>query len=368
MRSSDFKAINVTIPYKEKVIPYLNGIDEHAKAIGAVNTVVNRGGELFGFNTDFEGMKRMLLRAGFEIKEKKVLVLGSGGTSKTARAVTDHLGAREVIVVSRTGDVNYGNVLSLHSDAEYIINTTPCGMFPDIHSKALPIDGFDCLEGVADVVYNPLRTEIVLDAEERGLKTCNGLYMLVAQAVLASGIFLSKEYPDKTVDDVFKTILDEKQNIVFTGMPGCGKTTIGKLVAEKLNMEFIDTDDLIARKSGLSPSRIITENGEDHFRDIESEIIASIAAKNHCVIATGGGSVLRNENVRNLKKNGKVIFLNRSIEDIVPTDDRPLSSSRAAIRKRYDERLPVYKRSADIEIFASGGVEEVLNRVLSVIQ
>lgn len=363
MQKHDFTAINVTIPYKETVIPYLAEIDEAAKKIGSVNTIVNRDGKLFGYNTDFFGFKALLERNGFELKDKKVLILGSGGTAKTAFAVSEYLGASEVIVVSRGGEVNYDNVKQLHADASYIINTTPCGMYPKNDTSAITLDGFECLEGVADVVYNPLETRIVREARELGLKHCCGLYMLVAQAVKASEIFLGTIYDGEVYDKAFNYVLSLKQNVVLVGMPGCGKSTIGKALAEKLGKEFVDTDELIVKNENMPIPEIFKTFGEKYFRDAETKAVKQASAKNGFVIATGGGAVLKKENIDALSSNGKIFFLNRPLEEILPTDDRPLSSNFADLKKRFDERYPVYKSVCDDEIFVDGIVENSVNKI-----
>ena len=313
-------------------------------------------------------MKLLFERSGFDFDGKKILILGSGGTAKTAIAVAESMGAREVVVVSRSGEVNYSNVKAKHSDAGYIINTTPCSMFPNIHSSALTLDGFEKLEGVGDVVYNPLKTAITLEAEEKGIKNCNGLFMLVAQAVYASAIFLGKDPDESSFESVYKKILSSVENIVLIGMPGSGKTTVGKLLAEKTGKKFVDTDELITEREGKTPAELIRQFGEEHFRDRETKVIESLAGENRLVIATGGGSVLRTENVRNLRRNGKLFFLNRRIDDIVPTDDRPLSSNRADLEQRFLERLPVYRAVCDTEITVSGDVSAVCEMIMGEIK
>lgn len=363
MKNRDFSGINVTIPYKQRVMEYLSYIDPMAKEIGAVNTVVNRDGVLSGYNTDFGGLKKLILRQGFDFTDKKVLILGSGGTSKTAFAVSKALGAASVHKVSRKGELNYDNVLSLHANADFIINTTPCGMFPKNDTAAISLDGFDILKGVVDVVYNPLETMLVRQAKEKGVKACCGLYMLVAQAVLASEIFLGTTYDESVYEDTYRFVLAKKQNIVLTGMPGSGKSTIGKALAERLGKEFIDTDELIIKNEKIPISEIFARHGEPYFRSAETEAIKEASAKSGCVIATGGGAVLKKENVNFLRSNGKIFFLNRPIDDILPTDDRPLSSNRSDLQKRFDERYPIYKETADEEIFVDGKVENAVRRI-----
>ena len=363
MTKRDFSGINVTIPYKQRVMEYLSYIDPMAQEIGAVNTVVNRDGVLYGYNTDFGGLKKLILRQGFDFTDQKVLILGSGGTSKTAFAVSKALGAASVLRVSRKGELTYENVLSLHADADFIINTTPCGMFPNNDTAAISLDGFESLQGVVDVVYNPLETKLVRQAKEKGIDGCCGLYMLVSQAVLASEIFLDTSYDESVYEDTYRFVLSKKQNIVLTGMPGSGKSTIGKALSEKLGKEFVDTDELIIKNEKMPISEIFARHGESYFRFAETEAIKEASSKSGFVIATGGGAVLKKENVDYLRSNGKIFFLNRPIADILPTDDRPLSSTRADLQKRFDERYPIYQKTADEEIFVDGKVENAVRRI-----
>lgn len=364
MKKKEFSAVNVTIPYKETVMKYLSAIDAAAKEIGSVNTVVNKNGALCGYNTDFYGLRALLINNGFELKDKKVLVLGSGGTSKTATAVCRSLGAKEVCVVSRNGELNYQNVLFLHGDAQYIINTTPCGMFPDNKSSAISLDGFGALEGVCDVIYNPLRTPLLLEAKEKKLKYCGGLYMLVMQAVKASELFLGTEYPESTGSSVYEKLLREKENIVLTGMPGSGKSTIGALLSKELSRPFVDTDELIKEKAGITIPDIFSKFGEEYFRKLESEVIAETSKKTGLVVATGGGAVLKKENVKNLSQNGKIFFLDRPLEQIVPTADRPLSNSELSLKKRFAERYEIYQDTCDKRIPVDGVPQHAVKLIL----
>lgn len=354
MEKRNFRAINVTIPYKKDVIPYLKEISPMAAAIGAVNTIVNRNGELYGYNTDFGGMLDLINRTGITIQGKKVLILGTGGTSKTAEAVAKHMGAAVVWKVSReakTGVLTYEQVLAQHLDAQILINTTPKGMFS--REGGMPIDPavFPNLSGVIDAVYNPLRTEFVLKARSLGVPAAGGLYMLVRQAVLASEIFLDVTYPETVTEQVYRKIKADKENIVLIGMPGSGKTTVGKLLAQELGRPYWDTDTLIEEKTGKTPAQIILEQGEPAFRDIETEVIRELAVQNGSVIATGGGAVLRPENAEFLRRNGKLFFLDRPLEMLIPTQDRPLSSTKDAITQRYRERYPVYTAAADVKVY-----------------
>ena len=362
----DFLAINVTIPYKELIMPHMYFTDESAKAIGAVNTVVNRGGRLYGYNTDFYGMSMLARHAGVDMQGKKVAILGTGGTSKTASAVVKALGAREVLRVSRTareGSITYGELYEKHTDTEIIINTTPMGMFPNIFGLSLDITSFPILSGVLDAVYNPLRTPLILSAMERGIAAEGGLYMLVSQAVKASEIFIDTVYPERELDRVYKKILSEKENIVLCGMPASGKSTVGKLLAKDLGRDLIDTDTLIEERAGIPIPEIFNQFGEAYFRDLETEIIKDVSQKNGHIIATGGGAVLREDNIRALKKNGKLYFIDRPLSALIPTADRPLSSDRASIEKRYSERYGTYTSTADVRIDASENADNVASLI-----
>lgn len=346
----NFRAINVTIPYKQDVIPFLYEIEENARLIGAVNTIVNRDGKLYGYNTDFGGMTALIHRAGISVADKKVLILGTGGTSKTAAAVAKHLGAAAVYKVSRTagdGVITYVEALSRHNDADILINTTPRGMFS--REAGMPIDplAFPRLCGVVDAVYNPLRTAFVQCARKAGIPAIGGLYMLVMQAVLASEIFTGTPISADKAAAVYRKIHLQKENIVLTGMPASGKTTIGRLLAEKLGRPFIDTDAEIVKAAGADIPTLFAERGESAFRDLETAAVRAATAGTGVVIATGGGAILRPENVDALRQNGRLFFLDRSPENLLPTADRPTASNREAMKARYAERLPLYRATAD---------------------
>lgn len=367
MRKKDFKAINVTIPYKEAVIPYLYEIEDTAAEIGAVNTVVNRNGRLYGYNTDFYGMTRLIAHANIDVREKRVAILGSGGTSKTARAVAGRLGADEIIRVSRNGRngaVTYEELYEKHPDIQIIINTTPIGMFPDVFESPVDLSRFPSLVGVIDAVYNPLRTRLVLEAAGKNISSEGGLYMLTAQAVRASEIFLGTHYSESECDRVFNEMSKAKENIVLIGMPSSGKSTVGRLLADKLGRKFYDTDTLAEERIGMSISEYFLKFGEATFRTEEQEAVRDVCKNTCSVISTGGGAVLRSENVRNLKKNGKLFFIDRPLEALMPSEDRPLASNRRAITQRYEERYEIYKAAADVVIPAECEVDEVAERIL----
>ena len=353
MKKADFNAINVTIPYKEKVIPFLSYIDEEAKAIGAVNTIVNNGGRLSGYNTDFAGMRSLILKTGIDPEGKTALILGTGGTSRTAAAVLKSLGAKEIKRVSRSGKdgaLTYDETYENYSGAEIIVNTTPAGMYPDTEGVSVDIERFPHLTGVIDAVYNPLRTNLILSAKKRGIKASGGLYMLVAQAFYAYRYFTGDESDERVINKIYQKILSEKENIVLTGMPGSGKTTLGKIIAKKTGKAFYDTDDEIKNMFSSSPDEIISSEGEAAFREKETAAVKKLSGLTGAVIATGGGAVLKEENITALKRNGKVVFIDRPIEFIKPTADRPLSCDMEKLSARYSERYPIYLGTADIKI------------------
>lgn len=351
-KNKEFNAVNVTIPYKETVIPYLDFLSDVAKRIGAVNTVVNKNGKLYGYNTDYYGMKALIEKIGIEVKNKKVMILGTGGTSKTARVLTKDSGASEIVVVSRQKKesfITYEEAVSEHRDANVIINTTPSGMYPDCDSKPIDISAFKDLEGVIDAVYNPLCTNLILNAKKKGIKAQGGLFMLVMQAVVAAEKFLDKEIPKEAADRVFASVLASKENIVLTGMPGSGKSTVGKLLGID-GFTFIDTDEEIEKRCGTSIKDLITEKGEKHFRDLESEVIKDVSSKGSQIISTGGGAILREENVHALKRNGKLFFIDAKPERLYPTDSRPLSDTAEKLKKVYSERIDIYRETADVVV------------------
>lgn len=366
LQDRQFAAINVTIPYKQTVMPYLDFISDDAKNIGAVNTIVNDGGKLCGYNTDFLGMRALIEKSGISVKGKKVLIFGTGGTSNTAFAVCKDLGAREIYKVSRKekdGAITYDRAREQHSDVEIIVNATPSGMYPQVDGEPMDISCFHNLEGVADAIYNPLCTNLVLDARDMGAIGVGGLYMLVAQAVYASALFLGREADESVIDSVYERIAREKRNVVLVGMPSCGKTTVGKRLAELTGREFVDTDEEILKRIGMNIADFFAKHGEDAFRKIESEVIADLVKGAGLVVATGGGAVLKKENVRAIKRNSIVVFVDRPLDMLVATNDRPLSSSVDKVKKLYEQRYDIYKSVADEIADGSGDIDEVANRI-----
>ncbi len=367
MKQKDFLGINVTIPYKETVIPYLDEISPQAASIGAVNTIVNINGKLYGHNTDYFGMLALIKKNNIDCKNKKVLILGTGGTSKTAFAVVNDLGAKEILKASINGEVNtitYDEAVSAHNDAEVIINTTPVGMYPNNDGCIIDISKFTKLSGLIDVVYNPLRTNLVLNAKTLNIPSEGGLYMLVGQAVYACGLFLNKEIDLSIIDTIYDKLRSDKENIILIGMPSSGKTTIGKILSEKLNKTLVDTDELIVNKISMSIAEYMKTHTEKEFRDVESKCVKEAAKMSSVVIATGGGAILRSENVKALKQNGKLYFLKRDLELLTPTASRPFSSDIESLKKRYIERLPIYESVCDKCIDNNHDISDTIDAII----
>lgn len=367
MSKADFKAINVTIPYKETVIPFLDEIDDAAKAIGAVNTVVKRDGRLYGYNTDFAGMSALLRKAGIALENKKVLILGSGGTSKTALAVAKAQNASDVLRVSRSSAddcITYEQAICEHSDAEVIINTTPVGMYPNINGAAIDLKYFKNLSGVADAVYNPLNSMLVQKARERGIPAEGGLYMLVMQAAYAVQHFIGEEISLEKCENCYQDILKLKKNIVLIGMPSSGKSTLGEKIAKELQMDFVDSDTEIVKQAGCSIPEIFAGKGEKYFRELETKVIEILSAKQHTVIATGGGAILKEENVRLLRANSTLIFIDRPLEQLITTDDRPLSNDRQKLERLFAERYEKYVTAADISVDCSKDIQTNVAKII----
>ena len=359
----DFTGLNVTIPYKEAVIPYCNFLSPVAAKLGAVNILVRqKDGKLVGHNSDYFGFETMLRKCRLQIRGKKVLVLGSGGASKTAVAVLENHGSK-VVIISRSGENNYQN-LYRHKDAAVIVNTTPVGMYPHNGISPVKLDQFPLLEGVLDVIYNPARTKLLLDAEKRGLVSMNGLLMLVAQAKEASEWFTGEQISDRKIDEIYHKLRLQMENIVLIGMPGCGKSTIGALVAEKTGKKFVDADACIAEKAGCTISEIFARHGEGYFRDLETQILTELGKQSGLVIATGGGCVTREENAELLQQNGQIFYIHRDIR-LLATDGRPLSQSNA-LSEMYKIRKPLYDSFADFHIDNDDTPHKAVEQILHI--
>ena len=352
----EFSAINVTMPYKKEVIPHLDEVSEVANELQAVNCIVNKTGRLYGYNTDYFGMRDLILRSRIDLSGKKVLILGTGGTSRTSSLVCKDLGADKIIRVSRNandGAITYEEAYKNHIDADVIINTTPVGMYPDCENSPLDLSNFSNLCAVFDAVYNPLRTKLVIDAKAKGIYAEGGLYMLVSQAVHALELFIDTKFDNDKTNEIYSKILKEKENIILIGMPSCGKTTVGNILAEKLSRKLIDLDDEIVINIGCEIAEFFKTHTEKEFRDVETEVTKEISKKNGIVISTGGGCVLREENVNALRQNGRLYFLDRDLANLTPTNSRPLATKKEAIEKLYNERYDIYTSRCDCRINAN---------------
>lgn len=354
-----FRGVNVTIPYKQRVIPYCGRLDAQAHRIGAVNTVVNENGVLAGYNTDYAGFAFLLQHAGISLHGQTVLVLGNGGTAKTVRAVAVDAGAADICVASRSGSVGtvtYAEAARLAA-VTVVINASPAGMFPDNRTLAVDLSSFPHLRAVADVVYNPLETRLVQQGRELGVPSVGGLLMLVAQAKAAAELFTGHELADSETLAAFRVLRRARANFVLTGMPGSGKSTVGRLLAERMSRPFVDLDDAVSTEAGMDIPQMFAVLGEAAFRDAEAAAIAEYGAQTGLVISTGGGAPLRRENIVNLRQNGVLAFLDRPIAQLETGKGRPLSSTRDDLLRLAETRLPLYRSCADITVACPNGPE-----------
>jgi shikimate dehydrogenase len=356
LHCGDFDGLNVTIPYKEDVVPFCNDLSDTARTIGSVNTLTRLAdGSLYGDNTDYFGFAYLVEKTGMDPNDGKVIILGNGGASLTVQVVLRDMGVKNIAVISRQGTDNYENI-NKHRDAMMIVNTTPVGTYPDNGiSPIADLSVFKMCKVVIDLIYNPARTELLLQAEEQGILGINGLAMLVAQAKRAAELFTGKTIPNEQIDSIALKIAKQTRNIVLIGMPGCGKTSIGTELAKRLGRDFADTDEWIEKTSGKPIPAIFSEDREDTFRKMESEALRSFCIQSGLVIATGGGIIKQDENKRIIRQNGIMVFLDRDIDQL-PTSGRPLSE-RDGISSLAIARLPVYLKWSDFTI-AVRGIEQ----------
>lgn len=364
LTAHEFKGLNVTIPYKKTVLPYCAELSDEAREIGSVNTLVVRpDGTMIGHNTDVGGFTFMLRQAGIDPRGLKVVVLGSGGTSLTAQTALRRMGAREIIVVSRSGPITYDMLYAVHADAGIIVNTTPVGMYPNTGVSPIDLDRFPAATGVVDVIYNPEKTKLILDAQARGIRCVSGLPMLVAQAREAAEWFTGSAIAPDLADRIVGCIKEQTLNLVLIGMPGCGKSALGRMLSEVMNRPLIDCDAEIEKDAGMPIPEIFEKFGEAHFRDIESRIIRRVCSGSAAIIATGGGAILREENVDAMRQNGRICFIRRDI-DLLPRNGRPLSSaSEDAVALLWAQRRDKYHAAADFIIENDTAPETVSQRI-----
>lgn len=366
LKSGEFDGLNVTIPYKKSVMPYCAELSPTAAQIGSVNTIVRRSdGSLYGDNTDAFGFENLIVHNGIEVKGKKALVLGTGGASVTAQAVLKNLGASEVVVISRKGEDNYENIAK-HADAEIIANTTPVGMYPNNGKAAVDLTQFPKLSGVLDVVYNPARTALLLQAEKLGIPCAGGLYMLVSQAKRSCELFTGKSIPDSEIDRIERVLSHQMQNIVIIGMPGSGKTAVSTMLAERLGRKIFDTDTIVSEKAGVTIPEIFAAQGEAGFRKLETEATAEVGKLSGNIISTGGGVVTVAGNYELLHQNGVIVWIERDTNKLA-RDGRPISLS-SDLNELYAARLPLYERFADIKADNNGDINDTVNAIMEMIK
>lgn len=365
LQQGDFTGINVTIPYKKTVLPYLAELSPLAQRMGAVNTIVRRpDGSLYGHNTDYFGFSDLIRHSGIRVAGKKTLVLGSGGASNTAVKVLEDLGT-DVVIISRQGPNHYGN-LHLHADASVIVNATPVGMYPNTGVSPLNLSDFPHLEGVLDMIYNPARTQLLLDAQALGLPNENGLWMLVAQAKEAAEYFTGEPLPDSVIATVHQKLSARMQNVVLIGMPGCGKTTVGQALARECNRVFVDADEEIVKAAGKSIPEIFSQDGEAAFRSLETAVLSQLGKRSGLVLATGGGCVTRPENHPLLHQNGQVFWLRRELSSL-PTEGRPLSQSHS-LESLYTARKPLYEAFCDHSVENNGPLSQTVSAIVNIME
>ena len=367
IKSNDYDFFNVTIPYKEQVQSYLDVIDESAAKIGAVNLVVNKNGKLYGYNTDFYGIKSAFDINGVSLKNKVVMILGSGGTYKTAKAVCDQEGVKKIISVSRKykpGFITYEHI-KYQSDVEIIINCTPVGTYPNVYAKLIDLKLFPKLTAVLDMIYHPMRTNFIKQAQRLNKVAINGLTPLVYQAGKAQEIAFGKEYPSSKYLKVLKTMKRETTSVVLIGMPGAGKSTIGKALASKLGYKFIDTDFVIEKNQNMSIKDIFSQKGEAYFRKLEEKLSKSFIDSKMRVIATGGGMVTNPRIMNNLSFNSTIVYLHTDEEKDLYNGKRPLLSSKEDFDRLLKERKPLYEKYKDISILKGyGDIDEAVERII----
>ena len=377
MRKADYQGINVASPFNRSVIPYLDEISEPARIAGSVDTIVNRDGKLFGYNTDYCGIRNLLFRNGTDPAGRKVLILGAGETGQTAFAAVSALGASGVYTVDHTGctgcigkenAITYKEACEKHSDAEIIINTTSCGMYPAVDDCPIDPGCFPNLCGLIDTICDPLRTTLVLKAQKRGIPAQGGLYMQVVKAACASELFTGRKIDSNITEQVYREVLNTRRNIVLTGMSLAGKTTLGTLLSQRLGRKLEDTDEMIIRTEQRPIPEIFSKDGEPYFRDVESAMVHQLVSENGIVIATGGGVILREENVDALKKNGFIVFLDRPLDQILPAEDRPLANTKEKVIALFTKRYPIYRSTCDDFIPNNISPEDGAEKILSVLQ
>lgn len=368
LTANDFDGLNITIPYKKTVIPFCDEVSDLAKEIGSVNTLYHKDGKLCGTNTDYQGFLYAAKTADISFDGKKVLILGNGGTSLTVRKAVKDRGAKEILITTRRGEagcISYED-LKNHKDIEIIVNTTPVGTYPNNGGRLVTLSDFPKCCGVIDVIYNPFATDLLQQAKELNIPHSNGLPMLVAQATAAAEYFLGEPGAPDENPRIIEALKKDIENIVLIGMPGCGKTTLGKGIAQKTGKQFVDMDNVIVETAGMSIPEIFEKYGESHFRDLETEVAQKLGKEKGQVIATGGGVILRPENMKALSQNGRVVFIQRPLESLA-TNGRPLSKNLDALKTMYEMRFPLYNKYGELSFHVTGNVKETIDSLTSLL-
>lgn len=366
LREAPFSAVNVTIPYKQAVLPYLSSVSDEARKMGAVNVILNRGGRLEGHNTDYYGFISLARRSGIDFRGRKVLILGAGGGAKAVKAACEAMGAsvvRNAVRSPKSAEDILLSAIPADNDFNIVVNATPVGMFPQVDGVPVSVDAFPCLEGALDIIYNPLRTNFILDAKAAGVPALGGLWMVVAQAVKAAELFHSCSYPESEIETIYSELLRSRRNIVLIGMPSSGKSTIGKMLARAEGLDFLDTDAMVEEKAGMKVREVFERFGEARFREMEREVVSEASARSGVVIATGGGVPLNPSNVRALSRGGIVVYLQTDPSRLQATSSRPLSTSREALEKMFEVRRPVYEAAADLTVDNNSSAASCLDRL-----
>lgn len=369
IQGREYNGLNITIPYKKAVIPYCDQVSPLAREIGAVNTLYFRDGKLHGTNTDYQGFLYAASAAGISFEGKKVLILGNGGTSLMARKAAADQGARQILITSRRGEegcVSY-EALAEHRDVEIIVNTTPVGTYPNNGASLIALSDFPKCRGVIDVIYNPFATDLLQQAKALGIPHTNGLPMLVAQATAAAEYFLDETGFQKENERIISALRRDIENIVLIGMPGCGKTSIGRRVAAALGKTFVDMDQAIEEEAGQSIPSIFEAYGEARFRDLETQAAKKLGKEKSQVIATGGGVILRPENMKALSQNGRIVFIQRPLEKLA-MDGRPLSKDLSALKSMYETRFPLYNKYSQLTFSSVEGVQASAEKLLTLLK
>ncbi|MDX8418493.1 shikimate dehydrogenase [Stecheria sp. CLA-KB-P133] len=364
LEKKDFTGINVTIPYKEKVMTVLDEISPTAEKIGAVNCIINRDGRLYGYNTDCDGFMELVKTAGMHMEGKHAAVLGSGGAAKAVMAGVSQLGGIPVMVSRHPHDdmISYQQMYAMQNRFSFLVNATPVGMFPHMDETPADLDVFEHLEGVVDVVANPLRTKLCFQASCKGMPSTGGLGMLVYQAAAADALFTGQKVPQERIDACLGTLLKERRNIVLIGMPTSGKSSVAQMLGKQSGQQVYDMDTLLEQQFGTSIRTCFETHGEAYFRAKETRLARELASKEGVIISCGGGIIKNPENMQVLSQHGVVVWLQRN--SLFPSSDRPLSADEASLKKLYEQRRGLYEMYSDIQVENNGTLEDTAEQIL----